>query len=197
MVERSPEERRVAGSTPAPSTQNRGTIVAMNNQIHLLKERGLVAQEAGGDLAEILATPRKVYVGVEPTADSLHLGHLVPIILVRHLAEMGHEPYLLVGGATGLIGDPRETSERQLLDRDTVRANARRLAAQMARLLDRDNVPVVDNADWLVGLDLVDFLRDVGKHFSVNQLIKRDIIKRRLDSEDNGISFTEFSYHLS
>ncbi len=161
-----------------------------------LRERGLVMHEGGGTLAEILATPRKIYVGVDPTSDSLQVGNLVPMILMTHLARHGHEPNLLVGGGTGLIGDPKETGERPFSDPEVVAKNAENIRAQLAKILGKDDLAVINNADWLTKIPLIDFLRDIGKHFSVNQLVKRDIIKRRLETEEDSISYTEFSYSL-
>jgi len=163
-----------------------------------LRDRGLIAQVAGGSLDDVLSQPRHLYVGVEPSADSIHIGNLVPIILAKHLLEMGHKVSLLVGGATGLIGDPKESSERPLLDKETVAKNVEAIKSQISNLLKpkEGTIEVFDNAEWLSKVGVIDFLRDIGKHFSVNQLIKRDIIKRRLDSDDDGISYTEFSYSL-
>lgn len=163
-----------------------------------LRDRGLIAQVAGGSLDDVLSQPRHLYVGVEPSADSIHIGNLVPIILAKHLLEMGHNVSLLVGGATGLIGDPKESSERPLLDKETVAKNVEAIRLQISDILKpkQGKIEVFDNAEWLSKVGVIDFLRDIGKHFSVNQLIKRDIIKRRLDSDDDGISYTEFSYSL-
>ncbi len=161
-----------------------------------LKERGLIAQEGGGTVEEILKKKRKIYLGIDPTADSIHVGNLVPIILMKHLFNHGHEPFLLVGGGTGLIGDPKDTEERPFSDLDTVALNTRKIKKQLAGILDKDDLVVFNNADWLTKVKMIDFLRDIGKHFTVNQLVKRDIIKRRLETEENSISFTEFSYSL-
>ena len=163
---------------------------------HELRERGLITHEGGGTLGEILARPRTVYLGIDPTATSLHLGHLVPVILLRHLARAGHTPWLLVGGGTALIGDPRESGERPFSDAAVVAKNAEAVKRQLERILQIDSIPVVDNATWLHTVPLIDFLRDIGKHFTVNQLIKRDIIKRRLETDEDSISYTEFSYSL-
>ncbi len=165
-------------------------------RINELKARGLITHEGGGALEEILSKKRRMYLGVDPTADSLHAGNLVPIILMKHLTDLGNEPMLLVGGATGLIGDPRESGERKLLDEKTANANAKALSKQLASLLKKDSIKVLNNADWLKKVTMLDFLRDIGKHFSVNQLIKRDIIKRRLETDEDSISYTEFSYSL-
>lgn len=159
-----------------------------------LKSRGLIEQFSGESLDKILSKPRKVYLGVDPTADSLHVGNLSLIFLVRRLSDAGFSPLFLVGGATGMIGDPKEKGERPLLDEQTIRTNTKALSRQLTHLMGR-RVKMVNNADWLKKLNTIAFLRDVGKHFTVNQLIKRDIIKRRLEQEDS-ISFTEFSYSL-
>ncbi len=161
-----------------------------------LRDRGFIAQEGGGTLSEILAKKRKIYLGVDPTADSMQMGHLVPIFLMKHLYDHGHEPHLLVGGATGLIGDPKESGERPFSDPEVVAKSALKIRDQLSRVLEKDKLVVFDNSEWLGKLPLIEFLRDIGKHFSINQLIKRDIIKRRLDTEENSISFTEFSYSL-
>lgn len=161
-----------------------------------LRERRLITHEGGGTLDEILKKPRKVYLGVDPSADSLHIGNLVPIILVKHLLDLGHEPSLLVGGATGMVGDPRESGERTLLENNVLKKNTHALKSQLSTILGKKKLKVFDNKEWLSKLNLIEFLRDVGKHFSVNQLIKRDIIKRRLDTEEDSISYTEFSYSL-
>ena len=161
-----------------------------------LKARGLITHEGGGTLEEILSVKRRMYLGVDPTADSLHAGNLVPIILMKHLADLGNIPHLLVGGGTGLIGDPRESGERPLIDEKAVAKNVAALQKQLASLLKKDSIKVFNNADWLKKVTLLDFLRDIGKHFSVNQLIKRDIIKRRLETDEDSISYTEFSYSL-
>ena len=156
-----------------------------------LKARGLVQQEGGGSLEEILKEKRTVYLGVDPTADSLHVGNMVPIMLLRHLSEAGNKVIFLIGGGTGMIGDPRESGERTLLDSKVVAKNTKAIRAQMAPIFGKHRLTYVDNAAWLSRLGAIEFLRDVGKHFTVNQLAKRDIIKKRLDAEDP-ISFTEF-----
>lgn len=160
-----------------------------------LKDRGLVEQEGGGSLSAILSEKRKVYLGIDPTADSLHLGNLVPVFLMKHLADAGHEVVFLVGGGTGMIGDPRESGERVLLDAETVERNTTAIRAQLQNIFGEKNCVIFDNVNWLSGLGIIEFLRDVAKHFTINQLIKRDIIKNRLDAEDP-LSFTEFSYSL-
>jgi tyrosyl-tRNA synthetase len=160
-----------------------------------LKARGLIAHEGGGEAEAFLAEPRKVYLGVDPTAESLHVGNLVPMMVLRHLAEAGHEVHMLVGGATGMIGDPRESGERTLLDPEITARNTANITAQVERILAGKVSGVYNNHDWLKEVSILDFLRDTGKHFTVNQLVKREIIKKRLDEEDP-LSFTEFSYSL-
>lgn len=159
-----------------------------------LKARGLVEQSSA-DLAAILGTPRTAYLGVDPSADSMQAGNLVVVLLMKRLADAGHKIVLLVGGGTGMIGDPKAKGERPLADAKTVARNAKAIQAQFQRILGR-RVPVVNNADWLLKVRLVDFLRDIGKHFTVNELVKREIIKRRLEDPADSISYTEFAYAL-
>lgn len=156
----------------------------------------MIEQTGGGELAEILAQTRKVYLGIDPTADSLTVGHLGPVFLMKHLADAGHEVNFLIGGGTGMIGDPRASGERVLLDEETIEANSKAVKAQLQRILGDQKYTMFNNADWLGKLSLIEFLRDTAKHFTVNQLIKREIIKKRLDDENDSISFTEFSYAL-
>ncbi len=160
-----------------------------------LKARGLV-QHASADVEKILSVPRTVYWGVDPTADSMHAGNLVLILLMKRLQNAGHKLTFLVGGGTGMIGDPKEVGERPMLDEKTVESNTRALKSQLKSVLGNASFTMVDNADWLLGVKLVPFLRDVGKYFTVNDLIKRDIIKKRLDTPDESISYTEFTYAL-
>jgi len=159
-----------------------------------LKARGLI-EHTSAELADILGKPRTVYLGVDPTADSMQAGNLVLVLLIKRLADAGHKVVLLVGGGTGMIGDPKEKGERPLSDVRTVAKNKKALKAQMQQILGR-RITVVDNADWLLKVKLVDFLRDIGKHFTINELVKRDIIKRRLENPDDSISYTEFAYSL-
>jgi tyrosyl-tRNA synthetase len=159
-----------------------------------LKARGLI-EHTSADIEEILSKKRTVYLGVDPTADSMQAGNLVVVLLMKRLADAGHSIILLVGGGTGMIGDPKEKGERPLADARVVAKNKRALKAQMQQILGR-RIRVVDNADWLLKVKLVDFLRDIGKHFTVNELVKRDIIKRRLETPDESISYTEFAYSL-
>lgn len=158
-----------------------------------LKARGY-AEHSNVPLEAIVDTTRGIYLGMDPTADSLHVGHLVPIILMKRLSDAGHRTVFLVGGGTGMIGDPRESGERNLLDKRTLEHNKRALKAQLQKLVGK-KIEMVDNATWLSKTGLLEFLRDIGKHFTVNELSKRDLIKRRIDSGDP-ISFTEFTYSL-
>ncbi|KTA79294.1 tyrosine--tRNA ligase [Aeromonas salmonicida] len=172
---------------------------------HLLDElsqRGLVAQNSDpAALASHLATPRTVYCGFDPTAGSLHIGHLVPLLMLRRFQLAGHTPVALVGGATGLIGDPSfKATERSLNSADTVQGWVASLSAQIKALLPADeglSAPqLVNNGDWMGQMSALDFLRDIGKHFSVNAMLARESVRQRLARPDQGISFTEFSYAL-
>ncbi|CAJ1918193.1 tyrosine--tRNA ligase [Aeromonas veronii] len=167
-----------------------------------LTERGLVAQNSDpAALADHLATPRTVYCGFDPTAGSLHIGHLVPLLMLRRFQLAGHTPVALVGGATGLIGDPSfKATERSLNSADTVQGWVASLSAQIRALLPADeglSAPqLVNNGDWMGQMSALDFLRDIGKHFSVNAMLARESVSQRLARPDQGISFTEFSYAL-
>ncbi|MBO0407926.1 tyrosine--tRNA ligase [Aeromonas hydrophila] len=172
---------------------------------HLLDEltrRGLVAQNSDpAALADHLATPRTVYCGFDPTAGSLHIGHLVPLLMLRRFQLAGHTPVALVGGATGLIGDPSfKATERNLNSAETVQGWVASLSAQIKALLPASEGLVapllVNNADWMGQMSALDFLRDIGKHFSVNAMLARESVRQRLARPDQGISFTEFSYAL-
>ena len=162
--------------------------------------RGLIAQSTDRDaLADQLsAGPVTVYSGFDPTARSLHAGHLVPLLTLRRFQQAGHRPIVLAGGATGMIGDPRETGERTLNTADTVADWSDRIRGQLQRFVEFDDSPtgaiVENNLSWTSELSAIEFLRDLGKHFSVNVMLDRDTIRRRLDGE--GISYTEFSYML-
>ncbi len=161
-----------------------------------LTARGLVAQMSVSDLSEITQSKRHLYVGVDPTGDSLHIGHIVPLITARHFMRYGHKVTVLVGGGTAVIGDPSgKNEERPLAEEEEVKQNARRLIKQIKSLFDERDFPVVNNRDWLKKLKMTDYLREVGKHFTVNSLLQKEFIKNRLES-DQGISYTEFSYPL-
>jgi tyrosyl-tRNA synthetase len=165
-----------------------------------LQWRGLIAQSTDIDAlaAEAAAGPMTVYAGFDPTAPSLHAGNLVPLLALRRFQRAGHRPIVLAGGATGMIGDPRDTGERTMNTDDTVADWAQRIRGQLERFVDFDDSPtgavIVNNLEWTSQLSAIDFLRDVGKHFSVNVMLDRDTIRRRLDGD--GISYTEFSYML-
>ena len=165
-----------------------------------LKERGLLYQKSGDDLADHLDKPRTVYCGFDPTADSLHIGHLIPLLMLKRFQEAGHRPIALVGGATGLIGDPSfKANERQLNSEEIVNEWAIRLESQIKDLINQDSeneVTIENNSNWLADLKVLDFLRDVGKHFSINNLISKESVKQRIDRDGEGISFTEFAYSL-
>jgi tyrosyl-tRNA synthetase len=140
--------------------------------------------------------PITLYCGFDPTADSLHIGHLVPLLLLRRFQDFGHHPIALAGGATGMVGDPSGRSdERNLLDSDTLGHNLAAIRDQLGGLVDLEAGTLADNREWTVGLGVLDFLRDVGKHVTVNTMLAKESIRSRLDSEQ-GISFTEFSYML-
>ncbi len=160
-----------------------------------LTARGLVADKTA-ELSEIFSKGRTVYVGIDPTAGSAQVGNLALFLTMKRMGMAGHTLIFLVGGATGMIGDPKEKGERALLARNTARANARALKKQLRGLMGNTPFRMVDNADWLLKVPLVSFLRDIGKHFTVNELIKRDTIRRRLETPDESISYTEFTYAL-
>ena len=167
-----------------------------------LDRRGLVhgTTDRASLSARLAQGPIGLYIGFDPTADSLHVGHLVGQLFMRRFQLSGHRPFPLAGGATGMVGDPGGRSEeRNLLDIDTLEHNVEKIKAQLTKLLDFEPGPyqatLVNNADWTNGMTLLDFLRDVGKYATVNQMMAKDSVRSRLDSE-NGISFTEFSYAL-
>ena len=161
-----------------------------------LKSRGYVYQHSSDTLEEITdGKKRTVYLGVDPTADSIHVGNLAAYMLLRHFADAGHKVILLIGGGTGMIGDPKPDVERPLLSIEEITARSEKLKVQAEKVLGGIEVQLVNNYDWLGSLDLISFLRDTGKYFTVNSLIKKDAISARMDSEE-GISFTEFSYPL-
>ncbi len=160
-----------------------------------LKNRGFIHQCSAENVSDVLdGEKRTIYHGVDPTADSIHAGNFASWMLLRHLVNDGHKVILLVGGGTGMIGDPKPDVERTLSSAEDVAARVEKLSLQAKRLLG-DDVTFVNNHDWLGSLKLIDFLRDIGKHFTVNELIKKDAIATRLSS-DNGISYTEFAYPL-
>ena len=173
---------------------------------HFLKElqaRGLIAQTTGGDtlVDHLNSASRTLYCGFDPTADSLHIGSLVPLLMLKRFQMAGHKPIALVGGATGLIGDPSfKAQERKLNTPDIVASWVDKLKAQVSRFIDfvcgDNSAAVVNNLDWVGSLDVLSFLRDVGKHFSINNMINKESVKQRIEREGEGISFTEFTYML-
>jgi tyrosyl-tRNA synthetase len=167
-----------------------------------LQQRHLIAQVSDRDGldAHLNSASRTVYAGFDPTADSLHIGNLVPLLALRRFQRYGHRPIVLVGGATGLIGDPSfKAGERALNARETVEGWIGRIRSQVSRFVDMSGnnaAVVVDNFDWTGNLDVISFLRDVGKHFSVNAMMQKESVRARLTQAESGISFTEFSYML-
>jgi tyrosyl-tRNA synthetase len=166
-----------------------------------LRWRGFLDAVTTDDLDAYLNEARRtIYVGFDPTADSLHLGSLIPVMGLAHVQRNGHRPLVLVGGGTGLIGDPSgKSSERTLLTKKLAEQNSAAIRSQLSRFFDLssdERALMLNNADWLVKLNLVDFLCDIGKHFSVNEMIKRDSVRMRLKEREQGISYTEFSYML-
>jgi tyrosyl-tRNA synthetase len=160
-----------------------------------LKARGLIEHSSAAP-EQIFAASRTAYLGIDPTSDSMQVGNLAVVLFMKRLGDAGNKLVFLVGGATGQIGDPKEKGERTLLDEKTVAANTRALTAQLKNILGNASFKMVDNADWLGKVKLLPFLRDVGKHFTVNDLVKREIIKKRLETKDESISYTEFTYAL-
>jgi tyrosyl-tRNA synthetase len=168
-----------------------------------LRARGLIAQMTSEDLLEsyLSEAPRTLYCGFDPTADSLHIGSLVPLLTLKRFQQAGHKPLALVGGATGLIGDPSfKSQERKLNTPDVVAGWVDKLKAQVSCFIDFDcgesSAQVVNNLDWMADMNVLDFLRHVGKHFSVNNMIQKESVKQRIEREGEGISFTEFTYML-
>lgn len=173
----------------------------MNPLISELKERGLYASTSG-NLEELLKTPTVFYVGTDPTADSLHLGHLLAFTTAKLLQSYGHKPIVLLGGATAFIGDPSfKAEERKLLSTETVAHNIKGIHAQVSRLLDfnsaeKNGAIMVNNYDWMKDFSFIDFAREVGKCISVNYMMAKESVKKRLERDGNGMSFTEFTYQL-
>ena len=158
-----------------------------------LKWRGLVKDISSPDIEKLLnGEPISFYWGTDPTADSLHLGHYSSLVTAKRLAKAGHHPILLIGGATGLIGDPRPTAEREIISKETLNKNLEGISKQVSALFD-GKAELVNNYDWFKGYEFLDFLRDVGKYINVNYMLDKDIIRRRLST---GITFAEFSYTL-
>lgn len=175
----------------------------MKNFVEELKWRGMIQDIMPGTEEKLMEGPAAAYVGIDPTADSLHIGHLVSIMILRHFQECGHKPFALVGGATGMIGDPSmKSTERNLLDEQTLNHNVACIKSQLARFLDfESDIPnkaeLVNNYDWMKGYSFLNFIRDVGKHITVNYMMAKDSVKMRLSRDSSeGMSFTEFSYQL-
>ncbi|TLF46817.1 tyrosine--tRNA ligase [Maribacter aurantiacus] len=173
------------------------------NFVKELEWRGMLHDAMPGTEEYLMEGMQSAYVGIDPTADSLHIGHLVSVMMLRHFQLAGHKPIALVGGATGMIGDPSgKSSERNLLDEATLRHNQEALKNQLSRFLDfesdADNAAVlVNNYDWMKDFSFLDFIRDVGKHITVNYMMAKDSVKKRLSAEaKEGMSFTEFTYQL-
>ncbi|QCW98595.1 tyrosine--tRNA ligase [Aggregatimonas sangjinii] len=173
------------------------------NFVEELKWRGMLHDAMPGTEEHLLSGMQSAYMGIDPTADSLHIGHLVGVMLLRHFQLAGHKPYALVGGATGMIGDPSgKSAERNLLDETTLRHNQEALKEQLSRFLDftgdtANAAVLVNNYDWMKDFSFLDFIRDVGKHITVNYMMAKDSVKKRLSSEaKEGMSFTEFTYQL-
>lgn len=175
----------------------------MSNFVEELKWRGMVHNMMPGTQEQLSKEITSAYVGIDPTADSLHIGHLVSIMMLKHLQANGHKPIALVGGATGMIGDPSmKSSERNLLDEETLRHNQNAIRNQLARFLDFDSdapnaAILVNNYDWMKEYTFLHFIRDIGKHITVNYMMSKDSVKKRISGEDKeGMSFTEFTYQL-
>ncbi len=175
----------------------------IKNFVEELKWRGMVHDTMPGAEEHLMESMRSAYIGFDPTADSLHIGNLVPIMLLAHYQRCGHKPVALVGGATGMIGDPSgKSSERNLLDESTLRHNQNAIKNQLAHFLDFESdapnaAVLVNNYDWMKEFSFLEFIRDVGKHITVNYMMAKDSVKNRISSESSeGMSFTEFTYQL-
>ncbi len=173
------------------------------NFIEELTWRGMIHQMMPGTEEQLGKEMTTAYLGIDPTADSLHIGHLVGVMMLKHFQRAGHKPIALVGGATGMIGDPSmKSQERKLLDEETLRHNQEAIKKQLAKFLDFDSTApnaaeMVNNYDWMKNFSFLDFIRDVGKHITVNYMMAKDSVKKRLSGESQqGMSFTEFSYQL-
>lgn len=173
------------------------------NFVEELRWRGMIHDMMPGTEEQLQKEMTSAYVGIDPTADSLHIGHLVSVMMLKHLQRAGHRPIALVGGATGMIGDPSmKSQERNLLDEVTLRKNQEAIRTQLAKFLDFDSdnsnkAVLVNNYDWMKEYSFLNFIRDIGKHITVNYMMSKDSVKKRLGSESaTGLSFTEFSYQL-
>ena len=173
------------------------------NFVKELEWRGMINNMMPGTEEQLEKELTSAYLGIDPTADSLHIGHLVGVMMLRHLQRSGHRPIALIGGATGMIGDPSmKSQERVLIDEETLRHNQECIKAQLAKFLDFDSdapnaAVLVNNYDWMKGYGFLNFIRDIGKHITVNYMMAKDSVKKRLAANaDHGMSFTEFSYQL-
>lgn len=175
----------------------------MKNFVEELKWRGMIHDITPGAEEELLKGPAAAYVGIDPTGDSLHIGHLVSVMILKHFQNCGHKPYALVGGATGMIGDPSmKSAERNLLDESTLNHNVECIKSQLSRFLDfnselPNSAKLVNNYDWMKDYSFINFARDIGKLITVNYMMSKDSVKKRLSRDSSeGMSFTEFSYQL-
>ena len=173
------------------------------NFVEELRWRGMIHNIMPGTEEQLAKEQTTAYVGIDPTADSLHIGHLVSVMMMKHLQMAGHKPIFVIGGATGMIGDPSGKSlERNLLDEDTIQKNMAGIKAQLSKFIDfNSNEPnaaiMVNNYDWMKNFSFLDFIREVGKHITVNYMMSKDSVKKRLSADStNGMSFTEFTYQL-
>ena len=175
----------------------------MKNFVEELKWRGMIHDIMPGTEEELMKGPASAYVGIDPTGDSLHIGHLVSIMILKHFQACGHKPFALVGGATGMIGDPSmKSKERNLLDEATLAHNVECIKSQLSKFLDfgsdaPNRAELVNNYDWMKDYSFIDFTRDIGKMITVNYMMSKDSVKKRLSRDSSeGMSFTEFSYQL-
>ena len=175
----------------------------MKNFVEELRWRGMIQDIMPGTEEKLMEGPTGSYVGIDPTADSLHIGHLVSVMILKHFQNCGHKPFALVGGATGMIGDPSmKSQERNLLDEETLAHNVSCIKKQLSKFLDFESdapnkAELVNNYDWMKDYTFIDFTRDIGKHITVNYMMAKDSVKKRLSSESReGMSFTEFTYQL-
>ena len=173
------------------------------NFVEELRWRGMIHNIMPGTEEQLAKEQTTAYVGIDPTADSLHIGHLVSVMMMKHLQMAGHKPIFVIGGATGMIGDPSGKSlERNLLDEDTIQKNMAGIKAQLSKFIDFNSsesnaVIMVNNYDWMKNFSFLDFIREVGKHITVNYMMSKDSVKKRLSADStNGMSFTEFTYQL-
>lgn len=176
--------------------------MAIKNFIEELEWRGMIHTIMPGAKEQLEKEMTTAYLGIDPTADSLHIGHLVGVMILKHFQMCGHRPIALVGGATGMIGDPSgKSQERNLLDEETLRRNQEAIKRQLAKLIDFDSdapnaALMVNNYDWMKGIGFLDFIRDIGKLITVNYMMAKDSVKKRFNGEGDGMSFTEFTYQL-